>query len=462
MAPKKSKKISLNEFLGDNTLGSWADEMDSLPNAPAARTDQENAGDRFERREDYLNSRPDRQLGPPREDIPIPTQPPYTAFVGNLAFDLTEDELEQFFSGVKTKSVKIIKSKDEKPKGFGYIEFDNVEGLKDALSKTGSSFSGRTIRVSVAEPPKEKSGFGGFSSEDNAKFDNPWRRDGPLPDLPHSRDASRRRFDPPSNDRPLSSLSESPEDWRSSRPSRVTESSDTPPFKHKSSGLLTEIQGPADKEEVWTIGGKFKPTPNGLNEELPGKYGRTRGDMGPPKEAAVDESDWRSTARTQKVSPRSNVSPNSSTPSTPQLARKKLELLPRSGNASTSPSPLPSPKMGPSPPVTINSRGSPFGAARPVDVSSREKEVADRLERDREANIEKIAMSRSDSRTGRDRNLASRPQTPPASKLSTQTSGPPTLTSTVRPSLSFANVAAKKEGSASRNEEAQMVPGDSQ
>ena len=97
----------------------------------------------------------DRQPGPPREDIPIPTQPPYTAFVGNLAFDLTENELEQFFSGIKVsersflfegrhhesvqvKSVKIIKSKDEKPKGFGYIEFEDVDGLKDALLKTGS------------------------------------------------------------------------------------------------------------------------------------------------------------------------------------------------------------------------------------------------------------------------------------------------------------------------------------
>jgi hypothetical protein len=75
--------------------------------------------------------------------------------VGNLAFDLTENELEQFFSGIKVsersflfderlhdsvqvKSVKIIKSKDEKPKGFGYIEFEDVDGLKDALLKTGS------------------------------------------------------------------------------------------------------------------------------------------------------------------------------------------------------------------------------------------------------------------------------------------------------------------------------------
>lgn len=39
--------------------------------------------------------------GPPREDLPLPTQPPYTAFVGNLAFDLTEAELEDFFGSCK-------------------------------------------------------------------------------------------------------------------------------------------------------------------------------------------------------------------------------------------------------------------------------------------------------------------------------------------------------------------------
>lgn len=43
----------------------------------------------------------DRVSGPPRDDVPLPTQPPYTAFVGNLAFDLTEGELEEFFAGSK-------------------------------------------------------------------------------------------------------------------------------------------------------------------------------------------------------------------------------------------------------------------------------------------------------------------------------------------------------------------------
>jgi hypothetical protein len=34
---------------------------------------------------------------PPREDLPLPTNPPYTAFIGNLAFDVTESEMATFF-----------------------------------------------------------------------------------------------------------------------------------------------------------------------------------------------------------------------------------------------------------------------------------------------------------------------------------------------------------------------------
>ncbi|KAF8953280.1 hypothetical protein BDZ97DRAFT_1743913, partial [Flammula alnicola] len=397
--------------------------MESLPNAPAARIDEEQTGDRFGRRgDDYLSSRPDRQSGPPREDIPLPTQPPYTAFVGNLAFDLTEAELEQFFSGIKSKSVKIIKDKDEKPKGFGYVEFEDLEGLKEGLAKSGTNFSGRTVRVSVAEPPKERGGFGG-ASEDSAKFDNPWRREGPLPDLPNSRDSSRRRFDGPSGDRvdrQISSASDNIDHWRSSRPQRVSEG-EAPPFKRKGSGFITpESQvGVADKEETWAIGGKFKPSANGLNDEIPGKstYNRIRSDMGPPREPPSDEGDWRTSTRPAKSSgtARSSVSPSSSTPPTPQLARRKLELLPRSGTASVSPSPLSSPKMGPTPPTSGSSRANPFGAARPVDVSSRDKEVSERIEREREATHEKFAMSRSSSHTGIERHVHTRPETPPAS-----------------------------------------------
>lgn len=50
----------------------------------------------------------DRQSGPPREDVPLPTQPPYTAFVGNLAFDLTEAELGDYFAGIQARSFRFL------------------------------------------------------------------------------------------------------------------------------------------------------------------------------------------------------------------------------------------------------------------------------------------------------------------------------------------------------------------
>ncbi|KAJ6577285.1 hypothetical protein B0H19DRAFT_552040 [Mycena capillaripes] len=461
MPPKKAKKISLNEFLGDSALGSWADEMDSLPNAPAVRTDEEQArgNDRYGRRDDFLSTRPDRTAGPPREDLPLPTQPPYTAFIGNLAFDLTEQELGDFFESSKTKSIKIIKDREEKPKGFGYIEFEDLDGLKDALAKSGSNFSGRTIRVSVAEPPKERGGFsGGF--EDDSKFDNPWRRDGPLPPSNDSRDSSRRRFDGPSSDRALPSLSEGPSDWRSSRPARAAplDTTDSSSYKRKGSGFSTPDgqASPADREEVWAIGSKFKPTPAAEESGSGSRFGSIRGrsDMPPPKDD--EPSDWRS-SRPKPVS-RGSVSPNSSTPPTPQLNRRKLELLPRSGTASSAPSPLSSPKIGPTPPANAAPRSSPFGGARPVDVTNREKEITEKVEKDREVMKEKLTMSRTNSRTATERTAFNRTRTPPPGSAPQSPKSPklaptaapskpvaPSTAPTVRPSLSFASAAAKKE-----------------
>lgn len=34
--------------------------------------------------------------------------------------------------------IKLIRDREDKPKGFGYVEFDDVEGLKEALAKSGN------------------------------------------------------------------------------------------------------------------------------------------------------------------------------------------------------------------------------------------------------------------------------------------------------------------------------------
>ena len=88
-----------------------------------------------------------------REELPLPTKPPYTVHLGNMSFDATEGDIQDFFTGCDVTSVRIVEDKVErKPKGFGYAEFATLDGLKKALELHGTQFQGRNIRVSVAEP----------------------------------------------------------------------------------------------------------------------------------------------------------------------------------------------------------------------------------------------------------------------------------------------------------------------
>lgn len=75
--------------------------------------------------------------------------------LGNLSFDATIDDVQDLFTGCDCTSVRIIEDKiDMKPKGFGYAEFGTREGVLKALALQGTSFQGRNIRISVADPRK--------------------------------------------------------------------------------------------------------------------------------------------------------------------------------------------------------------------------------------------------------------------------------------------------------------------
>jgi translation initiation factor 4B len=88
-----------------------------------------------------------------REPLDLPTEPPFTCHVGNLSFDATADDISDLFAGCGVTNVRIVEDKMTKaPKGFGYVEFETVEGLQKALDLSGTSLQGRTIRTSVAEP----------------------------------------------------------------------------------------------------------------------------------------------------------------------------------------------------------------------------------------------------------------------------------------------------------------------
>ena len=70
-----------------------------------------------------------------------------------MSFDTTQGDVNDFFRDCEVTNVRIVEDKlDRKPKGFGYVEFGTLDGLKKALSYNGSNLAGRSIRVSVADP----------------------------------------------------------------------------------------------------------------------------------------------------------------------------------------------------------------------------------------------------------------------------------------------------------------------
>ncbi|KAK9334073.1 hypothetical protein V1520DRAFT_322987 [Lipomyces starkeyi] len=357
MAPKKGTKMSLTDFLKDETYGSWADEMEDLPvsNAPPP-AEKSFAGSSFDRSSDRYNDRGDRgdRYGsgdrfdrpprefddkvrgsrfekydpreehgrdrPEREPLPIPDKPPYTAHIGNLSNEIVEDVLADYFSGLSIDGIRIMRDRLEQPKGFAYVEFKDRESLEQALDRTGGDLLGRAIRVNVADPPKDDRTQGDWrSGRTNERrvvsdgkvrdFDS-WDRRGPLPPLASEENRRRRS----------SALSPS----RSSSGSRsVRGQDDAPPDNQRSF-------------DNWRSGAAFE----GLRKS------------GTP-----------SRSRDGSATPDSEDKPR-------PAERRRLNLKPRT-------QPIESETPAPAP-VTSN-KPNPFGGAAPVDTAKKLRELEDKM-----------------------------------------------------------------------------------
>lgn len=67
-----------------------------------------------------------------------------------MTFETSEDELREHFGDLKPTAVRLVKDENGRSKGFGYVEFPDVEALKGALDRSNTQLGGRTIRASVA------------------------------------------------------------------------------------------------------------------------------------------------------------------------------------------------------------------------------------------------------------------------------------------------------------------------
>ncbi|KAK9473014.1 uncharacterized protein V1510DRAFT_415786 [Dipodascopsis tothii] len=257
MAPKnKGNKMSLTDFLTNDNYGSWADEMEDMPTIAStgerptygSRFNGGGMGDRYSRPGGSDDRFPPRYS---RDPVPMPDEPPFTAYVGNLSPDVDEEILGDFFSKGKIESVRIVCDHDGRPKNFGYVEFTDRASLEEAMTLNGAELEGRTLRVNVADPPRERD-----DGEDRTAGD--WRSSRPAPvfeDRPPRRERYGEREDGPPRDF---------DNWERRGPPPSAGGEDRP--RRRRDYERGEDEAPRAFDN-WRSGSTFKPREEGANGE---------------------------------------------------------------------------------------------------------------------------------------------------------------------------------------------------
>ena len=94
-------------------------------------------------------------------------------YVGNLSYDVTEEELRQeFLAFGEVESVNIITDKySGRPKGFGFVEMASVsEGQAAIAALNGKTLRDRTLIVNAARPRSDNRGGGSYGGRRGGGF----------------------------------------------------------------------------------------------------------------------------------------------------------------------------------------------------------------------------------------------------------------------------------------------------
>lgn len=89
-------------------------------------------------------------------------QPVYTdqctAFLSNLSFEVTEEQLRQFFSDAGgVMAIRLLRDRfSGKPRGLAYIDFQNEEKLSAAVEKNRQTLLGKKVSIARSNPKQSK------------------------------------------------------------------------------------------------------------------------------------------------------------------------------------------------------------------------------------------------------------------------------------------------------------------
>jgi cold-inducible RNA-binding protein len=85
-------------------------------------------------------------------------------FVGNLSFNMTENDLQDAFAahGTVTEANLMMDRSTGRPRGFGFVTMSTPEEAQKAVeAMNGKSIDGRALTVNIARPREERAPGGG-------------------------------------------------------------------------------------------------------------------------------------------------------------------------------------------------------------------------------------------------------------------------------------------------------------
>ena len=94
-------------------------------------------------------------------------------YVGNLSYEVTEEELRQEFEAFgEVSSVNLVTDKyTGRPRGFGFVEMPSVsEGQAAITGLHGKTLKDRTLDVNPARPRSDNRGGGSFGGRKGGGF----------------------------------------------------------------------------------------------------------------------------------------------------------------------------------------------------------------------------------------------------------------------------------------------------
>ena len=89
-------------------------------------------------------------------------------FVGNLSFNITENDLQDAFAahGTVTEANLMMDRMTNRPRGFGFVTMSTPEEAQKAIAAlNGKELDGRALTVNIAKPREERPGGGGGRRE---------------------------------------------------------------------------------------------------------------------------------------------------------------------------------------------------------------------------------------------------------------------------------------------------------